>query len=59
MVHALAHELFRAKGMGNILNGVAEAVGKVVGGIDAPMVLGARMGCGLDPVCHWVLFAIS
>ena len=44
--------------MGDILEGVAQAVGKIVSGIDAPVVPSAGVRCVFDAVGHRVLLAV-
>ena len=44
--------------MCDVLDGVAEAVGVVVGGIDAPLVAGSVVGGVFDPVGHRILLAL-
>ena len=51
-------EFLGAKGMRDVLYGVAEAVGIVIRRIDAPLRAHLRMWGILDPIGHRVLFAI-
>ena len=44
--------------MCDVLNGVTETVGVVIGGVDAPLVSGTWVGSVLDSICYWVLFAV-
>ena len=44
--------------MCDVLYGVTEAVGIVIGRVDAPLVSGTWMGSVLDSICYWVLFAV-
>ena len=44
--------------MTDVLDGVAEAVGVVVRGVDAPLVAGSVVNGVLDPVGHGVLLAL-
>ena len=41
-----------------MLNGVAEAVGVIIGWVDTPLVPGVGVGGVLDPVGHRVLLAV-
>lgn len=58
VTHVLHLELPSAEGVGDILNGVTEAVSIVIGGVDAPPILGSGVWLVLDPVRHWVLFTV-
>ena len=51
-------EFFGAKGVGDVLNGVTQTVGVVIGGVDTPGVPRVRVRGELDPVGHWVLLSI-
>ena len=44
--------------MSDVLDGVAEAVSVVIGGVDAPLVASSVVGGVLDPVGHRVLLAL-
>ena len=57
-VHVLDLELPSAEGVCDVLNGVTETVGIVVGGVDAPLPPSPWVRLVLDPVCHWILLAI-
>ncbi len=56
--HSLGHELLGTKGVCYVFDGVAKAVGVVVGWVDTPLVPRTQVGCGLDPVHHGVLLAV-
>ena len=51
-------ELLGAQRVGNVLNGVTEAVGEVVGGVDTPGVSGVGVRCVFDAVGDRVLLAV-
>lgn len=57
-LHSPGLELLGTEGMCDVLNGVTEAVGVVVGGIDAPLVPRVGVGRVLDSIGHRVLFAV-
>ena len=44
--------------VGNVLNGVTEAVGEVVGGVDTPSISRVGVRCVLNAVGHWVLLTV-
>ena len=51
-------KLLGTQRVGNVLNGVTETVGEVVGGIDTPGVPGMGVRCVLNAVGHWVLLTV-
>ena len=51
-------ELPGAERVCDVLYGVTEAVGIVVGGVDAPLVSCPGVWPVFDPVCHWILLTI-
>ncbi len=51
-------ELPRAERVSDVLNGVTEAVGVVIGRVDAPLTPSPWVRLALDPVCNWILLAV-
>ena len=45
--------------MSDVLNGVAETMGEVIGGIYTPVCPGTMVRMNFDPIGHWVLLSIA
>ena len=56
--HVPGLELLGAQGVADVLDGVAQTVGEVVGGVDAPGLARVRVRRVLDAVGHRVLLAV-
>ena len=56
--HVPGLELLGAQGVADVLDGIAQTVGEVVGGIDAPGLARVRVRRVLDAVGHRVLLAV-
>ena len=57
-MYVLDLELPGAEGVSDVLNGVTETVGIVIGRVDAPLTPSPWVRLALDPVCHWVLLTV-
>lgn len=57
-MYILDLELPGAEGVSDVLNGVTETVGIVIGRVDAPLTPSPWVRLALDPVCHWVLLTV-
>lgn len=58
IMHTLDLELPGTERVSDILNGVTETVGIVVGRVDAPLATSPWVSLALDPVCHWIFFTV-
>ena len=56
--HVPGLELLGAQGVADVFDGVAQTVGEVVGGVDAPGLARVRVRRVLDAVGHRVLLAV-